>query len=346
MLKTIRALAVRDKHGARAPDPGGLMRVPPATVYRFLGIAALAACSHDPAEPAIERRGLALNAFKNSEWSAPVHLAAPVNSSARELGAELSPDGLSLYFGSDRPGGAGDVDIWAVRRECLDCAWGAAVNIVNINSLKSDGGPAFSPDGHLLFFGSGRDFGHGGDDIWMTHRENTDDDLGWEAPINLGSGVNTSSQETSPAYVPALNAGGSNLYFVRGTTLAAFDIYEARVNRDGEVLTPGTPVTELNDPLAVDGDPTVSHNGKEVFFWSQRLGGYGLSDIWVATRRNAHDPWSAPENVGPDINTVGADVTPALSHDGRTLFWSVGFAARGGLGLTDIWMSTRTPSGH
>ena len=323
------------------------MRIPPATVFRFFGIAVLAACSHDPAEPAIEAgRGLALNAFKNSEWSAPVHLDAPVNSSARELGAELSPDRLSLYFGSDRVGGAGDIDIWAVRRDCLDCAWGAAVNIANINSPKSDGGPAFSPDGHLLFFASGRDLGHGGDDIWLSYRENTDDDLGWEAPINLGTGVNTRDHETSPAYVPALNADGSNLYFVRGATLAAFDIYEARVNRDGEVLTPGTAVTELNHPTAVDGDPAIRHDGKEVFFWSQRPGGFGLADIWVATRKSANDPWSAPENLGAVINTVGGDVTPGLSHDGRTLFWSTGFAARGGLGLTDIWMSTRTPSGQ
>jgi Tol biopolymer transport system component len=322
------------------------MRIPPAKVLRFFGIAAFVACSHDPAEPAVAPpSGLALNAFRNSEWSAPVHLDAPINSSARELGAELSPDGLSLYFGSDRPGGAGDVDLWAVRRECLDCAWGAAVNLANLNSPKSDGGPAFSPDGHLLFFSSNRDLGHGGDDIWLCYRENTDDDLGWTPPINLGSGINTSEQETSPAYVPALNGEGSNLYFARGATLAGFDIYEARVSRDGEVLTAGTPVTELNSS-ALDGDPAISHDGKEIYFWSQRTGSFGGPDLWFATRQNAHESWSSPENVGAVINTAGSDLTPGLSHDGRTLFFSVGFVARGGLGLTDIWMSTRTPSGH
>ena len=313
--------------------------------FTLFAVGTLVACGYDvakqPLEPPLSTK---FSSFANSEWAAPIHLDAPINSPSRELGAELSPDGLSLYFGSDRPGGDGDVDIWAARRDCIDCPWGAPVNI-NINSPQSDGGPAFSPDGHLLFFGSSRDGGQGGDDIWVSHRDNKDDDLGWETPINVGPGVNTAQHETSPVYVPALNAGGVNLYFVRGATLAAFDIYEARVTREGETEELATPVIELNSS-ALDGDPAISHDGKEIFFWSQRPGGFGMADIWVATRRNPHDLWSSPENLGGVINTTGSDLTPSLSHDGRTLLWSAGFAARGGLGLTDIWMSTRTPSGH
>ena len=314
--------------------------------FTLFAVGAIVACSQDAARQPLEPPGsLKFSALANSGWSVPVHLDAPINSSSRELGAELSPDGLSLYFGSDRPtGGNGDLDIWAARRDCVDCPWGAPVNI-NINSPRSDGGPAFSPDGHILFFGSNRDGGHGGDDIWISYRENTDDDLGWETPINLGPNVNTAAAETSPAYVPALNADGVNLYFVRGAGIAAFDIYAVSVTRAGEAEEPATAVTELNSS-ATDGDPTVSHDGKEVFFWSQRPGGFGLSDLWVATRQNAHAQWSSPENLGSAFNTAGPDLAPGLSRDGRTLMWSAGFAARGGLGQTDIWMSTRTPSGH
>jgi hypothetical protein len=314
--------------------------------FTLFAVGTLVACSQDATRQPLEPpRTPSFSSFANSEWSAPIHLDAPINSPFRELGAELSPDGLSLYFGSDRPaGGNGNVDIWAARRDCIDCPWGALVNI-NINSPQSDGGPAFSPDGHILFFGSNRDGGHGGDDIWISYRENKDDDLGWQAPINLGPNVNTPAAETSTAYVPALNAAGANLYFVRGVGLAAFDIYQVRVTRDGETEEPATPVTELNSSV-VDGDPTVSHDGKEVFFWSQRPGGLGLTDLWTATRQNAHDQWSSPENLGSAINTAGPDLTPGLSRDGRTLVWSAGFAARGGLGMTDIWMSTRTQSGH
>ena len=317
-----------------------------ATLTSF-AVAGLVACGDQAGKlPVAPTNSVAFNAFENSEWSVPIHLDAPINSPARELSAELSPDGLSIYFGSDRPGSiGGTMDIWAARRECLECPWGTPVNL-NINSPKTDGEPTFSPDGLLLFFSSDRDGGHGGGDVWLARRNDKDDDLGWETPINLGSGVNTTQHETGPAYVPALHAEGTNLYFVRGVALAAFDIYRARVTRDGETPEPAIPVAELNHPSELDADPTISHDGKEIFFWSQRPGGLGLVDIWVATRQSARDRWSTPENMGTAINTAGPDLTPGLSRDGRTLLWSAGFKARGGLGLTDIWMSTRTPAGR
>jgi Tol biopolymer transport system component len=279
--------------------------------------------------------------FANSEWSEPVHLDAPVNSPFRELAAALSPDELSIYFGSDRPdptAAFGAIDMWVSHRACLDCPWEEPVNLgANINSPQGDGSPAFSPDGHLLFFTSGRDGGAGGDDIWVTHRTDTNDDLGWEPAVNLGPYVNTAAAEVSPSYIPAIEGGGVNLYFSRGT-----DVYAVRVTSDGEALGPAEPVAGLGGGRGV----TVRKDGREVYFWSNPLNGMGGSDIFVATRRSPNDEWSAPENVGPVINTSFADLTPSLSLDGRTLLFSEAAAARPGLGLQDIWMSTRTPSGN
>jgi hypothetical protein len=315
-------------------------------IARFCSIftvALVAACTSDatPAPTQLAADPTA-GAFSAAEWSTPVHLDAPVNSAFRELGPALSPDELSLYFGSDRPGsigGPGDIDIWAVRRECVECPWGAPVHL-NINSAQSDGAPSFSPDGHTLFFSSNRNGTHGGDDIWVVSRDDKDDDLGWGTPINLGPGVNTSDPEGQAVYVPALHAEGANLYFARGGG-AATDIYRTLVTLDGQVLDVATPVTELNDPAALDGGPAISHNGKEIFFWSGRVGGFGDTDLWVATRKTPHDSWSAPENVGAVINTRGGELTPSLSHDGRTLLWSASMTARPSLGRQDIWMSTR-----
>lgn len=280
------------------------------------------------------RWSISADAFADAEWSAPVHLPAPVNSASSDLGPDLSPDGLSLYFGSDRPGGSGNVDLWAVHRDCPDCPWGTPVNL-NINSSQSDGGPSFSPDGHVLFFSSNRPGGYGGDDIWLSYREDVTDDLGWGPPVNLGPGVNTADQETGPVYVPALRPEGANLYFIRGAGNS--DIYRALVTLDGETLGDATPVVELNSPQ-LEMEPAVRHDGKEIFFASGR----GSSiDIWVATRQNVTDAWSEPVNVGPTINTPGGELTPALSHDGRTLLWSATMTARPGVGRQDIWMSTR-----
>jgi Tol biopolymer transport system component len=51
---------------------------------------------------------------KTDDWSTPVNLGLPVNSSASESGLSISTDGKTIYFNSDRPGGSGDQDIWLV----------------------------------------------------------------------------------------------------------------------------------------------------------------------------------------------------------------------------------------
>lgn len=279
-----------------------------------------------------------------SEWSEPVHLGAVVNSASSEIGAELSLDGLSLYFGSDRPGGLGGVDIWVSRRACRECPWASPVNLgPNINSPEPDGGAALSPDGRLLYFSSARAGGEGGDDIWVSRRSNKKDDFAWGPPVNLGPVVNTGDHETGPVAVRGSGEGGGyTLYFVRGATLAGFDIYQVRVTRDGEALGEATPVAELNHPTLLDGDPVVRSDGRELLFWSTRPGGVGGADIWVATRPTVRDPWSTPQSLGLPVNTPGAELTPALSRDGRTLILSVGMNARPSLGRQDLWMSTRT----
>ncbi len=315
-------------------------RVPGSAAALLLVVACSDAPQRGPLEPHLP---LQLMSFANSEWSEPVHLPAPVNSAARELGAALSPDELSLYFGSDRAGGFGGIDIWVSHRVCTECPWETPVNLgAGINSATGDGGPALSHDGLLLFFSGGnRSGGQGGEDIFVSRRTDPNDDLSWGPAVNLDPDVNTAANEESPAYVPALGGEGASLYFLRGG-----NVYEARVTRDGETLGPAVPVAELNSTGAVAQGLTVRADGREILLSSTRVGGLGGADIWVATRRSLRDPWSPPENLGPVINTSSADLTPSLSWDGRTLVFSAAATARPGLGLQDIWMSTRTPSGQ
>ena len=324
---------------------------PMLTPLSLVQIALLAACGPGSAEPVpapdasivatVRPAGVPLH---QAAWSEPINLGPVVNSAGRELGAELSPDGLSLYFGSDRPGGTGGVDIWASRRDCPSCPWGVPIVLgPNVNSPEADGGPAFSQDGQLLFFSSARAGGHGGDDIWVSRRTNTADDLGWEAPVNLGPAVNTAAHETGPEYFGRGTDGEHRtLYFVRGATLPEFDIHQISMTGDGIPVGAATAVVALNHPALTDGDPSIRVDGREMFFWSTRPG-LGGTDIWVATRRTVRDAWSVPRNVGPAINTPGGDLAPSLSLDGRTLFFSAAATAvRPGSGLQDIWMSTRT----
>ena len=84
-----------------------------ANLASLAPLALLLACGSDshPAAPKLQAMS-----FANSEWSEPVNLGPVVNSSSNEQNATLARDGLSLYFSSNRPGGAGNLDIWVSRR--------------------------------------------------------------------------------------------------------------------------------------------------------------------------------------------------------------------------------------
>ena len=286
--------------------------------------------------------------FANSEWSEPVNLGPVVNSAAGEQNATLSPDELSLYFSSNR---AGSLDIWVARRACTDaddpaCAWQAPVILGPvINGPGADFAPNLSIDGHLLFFSSVRPDGFGGPDIYVSRRADPNDDFGWEPAVNLGPDVNTATAENAPMYLQSAEGGVANLYFNRGANnLQQADIYVAAVTRDGQSRGPAELVGELSVPNANDAAVTIRVDGRELMFWSTRAGGLGGADLWVSTRQNVHDPWSPPVNLGAPLNSASDDVTPSISFDGRTLIF--GSNRPGGSGGNDLWMSTRTSSGH
>jgi Tol biopolymer transport system component len=308
-----------------------------------LAAALLLACG---AEAPTDADGFAIEPQFNSsagpEWSAPVNLGPVVNSAMRDDNPALSADGLSLYFGSDRPGGVGNIDIWVTRRASRDSPWGPPVNLgPPVNTPFIDGAPSLSPDGHLLFIHSNRTGALGASDIWVARRSGSKDEEDWETPVNLGPHVNTTDDENGPDYVAS--DGGGALYFNRGNqALQLSDLYRVEVNRDGRPEGPAQPVTELNAPLFNDAAPTLRADAREILFWSTRPGGLGGIDIWQSTRQSANHPWSPPVNAGAPLNTPFADVHPELTQDAQTLFFSSN--RPGGSGGLDLWMSNRHAS--
>jgi Tol biopolymer transport system component len=90
---------------------------------------------------------------------------------------------------------------------------------------------------------------------------------------------------------------------------------------------------------AEDGQPNVRRDGLELFFFSTRSGTLGMADIYAATRSSASDPWSAPVNLGADVNSAAAETRPSLSWDGTTLYF--GSTRSGGEGSSDHYVTTR-----
>ena len=85
-------------------------------------------------------------------------------------------------------------------------------------------------------------------------------------------------------------------------------------------------------------------DGREIVFSSNRAGGAGGQDIWSATRDSVDDPWSAPVNLGSNVNTSLGESRPSLSWDAeQLLFGRAGPAGtrEGGTGASDIYVTTR-----
>jgi len=278
-------------------------------------------------------------AQKYSEWSTPINLGPIVNSTAMDRAPAVSKDGRSLYFSSNRPGGIGLEDIYVSQRETRDDEWGPAVNLGPIiNTTANEMVPAFSRDGHLMFFASNRTPSFGGVDIWVSRREDTHDDFGWQPAENLGAGVNSSSLDEGPSYFENNEVGVPQLYFSSSRLSGGpGSIFVSEQAADGS-FGPAVLVLELSG-LGNTRRPSVRHDGLEIFFGSERSGIPNSQDLWVATRETVFDAWSAPVNLGSPLNTELVDVQPYISSDRETLFFA---SNRPSGGPTDLYMSTRT----
>ncbi|MCC7536924.1 MAG: PD40 domain-containing protein [Deltaproteobacteria bacterium] len=136
--------------------------------------------------------------------------------------ARLSPDGLVVYWGSDRPGGMGGTDIWRARRATPAGSFGSIEHVPELSSPAPDCCVTFSADARTVLFSSQR--GARGMEILQA------DAAGPLGPFG------------TPALVAELNSDGN------------------------------------------DRDPWLSSDGQTVYFTSDRAGGAGAQDLWMATR--------------------------------------------------------------
>jgi Tol biopolymer transport system component len=140
-------------------------------------------------------------------------------------------------------------------------------------------------------------------------------------------------------------AGGPHISAWPGST---GELYVSEKQGDMSFGT-ASPIVELNDAAANDIQPNVRKDGREIVFSSNRGGGLGRPDIWSATRASVEDPWSAPINLGSNVNTSLGESRPSLSWDAeQLLFGRAGPAGtgEGGTGMSDIYVTTREKSGE
>ena len=280
--------------------------------------------------------------FLRGLWrSTRINLEPTINSQYNEAAPSISPDGLSLFFCSDRPGGHGAFDIWVTTRAITSGPWGPPVNLgESVNGHSMDGSTTMSVDGLSLYFASNRSGGSGSEDIWVCKRSK-EGEL-WDKPENLGPIVNTSSFD----WGPSISADSLSLFFdsTRPGGHGGFDIWvTTRKTVDDNWGAPVNLGPVVNSP-SDEGAVSLSADGLVLFFISDRPGGYGLHDIWITWRTSSHDPWSIPVNLGPTVNTSSREGSPEISADGLELYFDdVGLPAWDKVRGFDLWQVKITP---
>jgi hypothetical protein len=112
------------------------------------------------------------------------------------------------------------------------------------------------------------------------------------------------------------------------------DIYVGEMS-DGKIVNIRNLGSTVNTK-SWESQPSISGDGRIIFFTSNRPGGFGNTDIWM-TWRDDKGSWSAPANLGPSVNTTSDERSPYVTPDGGTLYFSSnGFSGYGGF---DIFMS-------
>lgn len=126
-------------------------------------------------------------------WDPPFNLGESVNSSSWDSQPAVSPDGNTLYFVSNRPGGFGGYDLWKTTLT-EDGNWGKPENLgPDINTIYNENTPFVHPDGTTLYFSSDGWPGMGSMDIFYSRML---DNGKWGKPENIGYPINTSNEET------------------------------------------------------------------------------------------------------------------------------------------------------
>jgi predicted alpha/beta superfamily hydrolase len=227
-----------------------------------------------------------------------------ISRDAYELGSVYSPD-LKEFIHVTVTEERGYV-LWIMRYE--DGRWSEPFEPSFSKGFK-DVDPSYSPDGRFIFFACGnRPGGHGEMDIWYVERRGN----GWSEVRNAGPEVNSSASEVH-AVMTATNA----LYFASERT-GNKDIYRAEFLDDRFTRVKNLGHKVNSDVL--DSDCYVDPAESFLIFHSLRKGGYGDSDFYISFRDA--DGWSKAVNMGADINDEKRVLCPALSPDGKYLFYT------------------------
>jgi Outer membrane protein and related peptidoglycan-associated (lipo)proteins len=200
---------------------------------------------------------------------------------------------------------------------------------ISINSEVDDFLPTVSNAGDLMIFT--RTDRKGNQNIFRSEQVESK----WTKARPFGKEINTNKNEG----MAKLEAHGKQFYFTgcfRPDTEGGCDIYQAifqnqKIN-ETQKLTGSLNGTEW------DSQPSITCDGQNLYFTSNREGGHGGADLWMSIK-NTDGSWSEATNLGPSVNTSGDEEAPYISNDGNTLFFTS--TGHPGQGSGDLFISRK-----
>lgn len=161
----------------------------------------------------------------------------------------------------------------------------------------------------------------------------------WTKAVRMSEPVNSHDNEGAQC----ISQDGRIMFFTacgRKDGAGRCDLYMC--TRKGEKWSKPRNLGPAVNSGAWESQPSFSIDGRTLYFASDRKGGYGGMDIYKTTYSGGK--WSAPENLGPTINTSGNDMAPFIHYNNRTLYFSSD--GHTGMGGMDLFMSELDDSGH
>ena len=193
----------------------------------------------------------------------------------------------------------------------------------------------------VVFFTSGRkgnmggmtdDFGDVLPDVYFSSRLDT----AWTKAKNAGISINSEFYDISSG----MNTNGDKLFIYKEDGIIIGDIYVSE--QQGKTWIKASIIAPEMATKSLETGGCMSNDGKRVFFAATGLkGGLGGKDIYMI-EKDESGKWSAPINLGANVNTKHDEDSPMIWHDGKTLFFaSKGHTSMGGF---DIFMTSRASS--
>lgn len=270
-----------------------------------------------------------LSAANWGNWGAPVNIedlpdsSTEINTASIDGCASISPDGLTLAFNSFR---TGNQDIYLATRSNTSEGFGDPVLLpATINKLA----PEFCPTlthGKRMYFSRPSLVPADPGDLFVSQLGPN----GWSEAQRLGPAVNNTGTAEMSASFYEDDEGREVLVFSRQPVgpfvTPGGKIYQS-INGAPATLVTGGPHSSFSD-----NRPSVTHDGRTIFWDSDRTGTLGGPDYWYAIRSNTSQPWGQAIHL-PQLSSAEADTRPYVSWRGDMMIIS---------SASDIYFANRT----